>query len=188
MVRPGASGRARRGRGPRVRAALRRFLQDKSPSAEVRRLMQTKDGYDPLVWNLMAGQLGLQGLAIPEKFGGSGYGPVEQATVLEEMGRALLCAPYFGTAVLAARALLASGDQGAQEQFLPGIADGSTIATADDPVRPIPPLLQTTLGASPGSAESAVHRACESSNAPQTSLISTIPMRPESATTGKCRK
>ena len=111
-----------------LRESMRRFLQDKSPSAEVRRLMQTEDGYDPRVWSLMAGQLGLQGLAIPEKFGGSGYGPLEQAIVLEEMGRALLCAPYFGTAVLAAGALLASGDESAQQQFLPGIADGSTIA------------------------------------------------------------
>ena len=45
------------------------------------------------------------------------------------MGRALLCAPYFATAVLATQALLASGDQAAQEEFLPGIADGTTIAT-----------------------------------------------------------
>jgi alkylation response protein AidB-like acyl-CoA dehydrogenase len=108
---------------------LRRFLQDKSPSGEVRRLMQTDEGYDPRIWTQMAGQLGLQGLAIPEKFGGSGCGPVEVAIACEEMGRALLCAPYFGTAVLAAQALLASGDQAAQEQFLPGIADGTIIGT-----------------------------------------------------------
>jgi alkylation response protein AidB-like acyl-CoA dehydrogenase len=112
-----------------LREGLRRFLTDKSPSTEVRRLMDTDDGYDPAVWSQLAGQLGVQGLAIPEKFGGFGFGAVEQAIVLEEMGRALLCAPYFGTAVLAAQALLASGDSAAQEQFLPGIADGTTIAT-----------------------------------------------------------
>jgi alkylation response protein AidB-like acyl-CoA dehydrogenase len=112
-----------------LRDGLRRFLTDKSPPAQVRRLMETGEGYDPAVWAQLAGQLGVTGLAIPEKFGGSGYGPVELAIVLEEMGRALLCAPFFGTAVLAAQALLASGDSAAQEQFLPGIADGSTIAT-----------------------------------------------------------
>jgi alkylation response protein AidB-like acyl-CoA dehydrogenase len=110
-------------------ATLRRFLQDKSPSAEVRRLMQTEQGYDPQAWAQLAGQLGLQGLAIPEKYGGSGAGPVELAVACEEMGRALLCAPYFATAVLAAQALLASGDQAAAEEFLPSLADGSTIAT-----------------------------------------------------------
>jgi alkylation response protein AidB-like acyl-CoA dehydrogenase len=110
-------------------ATLRRFLQDKSGSSEVRRLMQTEAGYDPRTWSQLAGQLGLPGLVIPEKHGGSGAGPVELALVCEEMGRALLCAPFFATAVLAAQTLLASGDEAAQEEFLPGIADGETIAT-----------------------------------------------------------
>ena len=110
-------------------ATLRRFLQDKSGSSEVRRLMATETGYDPRTWSQLAGQLGLPGLIVPEKHGGSGAGPVELALVCEEMGRALLCAPFFATAVLAVRALLASGDQAAADEFLPGIADGSTIAT-----------------------------------------------------------
>jgi alkylation response protein AidB-like acyl-CoA dehydrogenase len=112
-----------------LRDGLRRFLTDKSPSAEVRRLMDTDEGYDPKVWQQLAQQLGVTGLTIPEKFGGLGYGAVEQAIVLEEMGRALLCAPYLSTAVLAVQALLASGDAAAQEQHLPGIAEGTTIAT-----------------------------------------------------------
>ncbi len=110
-------------------ATLRRFLQDKSSSSEVRRLMQTEQGYDPQTWAQLAGQLGLPGLVIPEKYGGSGAGPVELAIVCEEMGRALLCAPYFATAVLATAALLDSGDQAAAEEFLPAIADGTAIAT-----------------------------------------------------------
>ena len=53
------------------RQALRRFFQQKSPTTEVRRLMATDEGYDPAVWKQMAEQLGLQGLLIPEGFGGS---------------------------------------------------------------------------------------------------------------------
>ena len=34
-----------------LRRSVRRFLEDKSPSAEVRRLMETTDGYDPKVWS-----------------------------------------------------------------------------------------------------------------------------------------
>jgi alkylation response protein AidB-like acyl-CoA dehydrogenase len=112
-----------------LRRSVRRFLEDKSPESEVRRLMETTEGYDPAVWDQMAQQLGLQGLAIPEEYGGSGYGYVELVVVLEEMGRALLCAPYFSTVALAANALLSSGDDAAKKEFLPGIAAGSTIAT-----------------------------------------------------------
>jgi alkylation response protein AidB-like acyl-CoA dehydrogenase len=111
-----------------LRKAVRRFLDDKSPETEVRRLMETTDGYDPAVWTQMAEQLGLQGLIIPEQYGGSGYGYVELIVVLEEMGRALLCAPYFSSVALAANLLLASGDEAAKADYLPGIAAGTTIA------------------------------------------------------------
>ena len=77
----------------------------------------------------MAEQMGLQGLHIPEEFGGSGFSYVELGIVLEEMGRALLCAPFFSTVVLAANALLQSGDEAAKQDYLPGIASGETIAT-----------------------------------------------------------
>src|SRR5207248_6181750 len=70
-----------------------------------------------------------EGLAIPEEFGGSGYSYVELIVVLEEMGRRLLCAPYFSTVVLAANTLLHSGDDAAKKEHLPGIATGETIAT-----------------------------------------------------------
>ena len=80
-----------------LRDAVRRFLEAKSPSTEVRRLMETTEGYDPAVWSQMGDQLGLQGLVIPEEFGGSGYGFIELVVVLEEMGRRLLCAPYFSS-------------------------------------------------------------------------------------------
>jgi alkylation response protein AidB-like acyl-CoA dehydrogenase len=107
---------------------VRRFLAEKSPVSEVRRLMATEAGYDPAVWAQL-GRLGLAGLAIPEEYGGAGRGPVEQLIVCEEMGAALLCAPYLASAVLAAWALLASGDAAAQADLLPGIASGETIAT-----------------------------------------------------------
>ena len=106
---------------------VRRFLAEKSPVSEVRRLMATDPGYDPAVW-AQIGQLGLAGLIVPEKHGGSGCGPVEQLVVCEEMGAALLCAPYLGSAVLATWALLASDDADAQADLLPAMAAGERIA------------------------------------------------------------
>jgi alkylation response protein AidB-like acyl-CoA dehydrogenase len=91
--------------------------------------METDDGFDPKVWSQMADQLGLQAMAIPEEYGGAGFGFTELGIALEEMGRVLLCAPFFASAVLAAQALLASGDETAKKELLPGIASGETIAT-----------------------------------------------------------
>jgi len=112
-----------------LRSAVRRFLEDKSPVSEVRRLMETTEGFDRAVWEQMANQLGLQALAIPEEYGGAGFGYVELIVVFEEMGAALMCAPYFSTVALAANALLTSNDDSAKKDLLPGIASGETIAT-----------------------------------------------------------
>jgi alkylation response protein AidB-like acyl-CoA dehydrogenase len=111
-----------------LRDAVRRFLEAKSPSSEVRRLMETTEGYDPAVWSQMAGELGLQSIHIPEEYGGQGFTFVELAIVLEEMGRVLLCSPYFSSVVLAADAIMNAGTPAQQGELLPGIASGETIA------------------------------------------------------------
>ena len=112
-----------------LREFVRQFLENYSPEATVRELMETDDGYDPETWSMMAEQLGLQSLIIPEEHGGQGFGYVELSVVLEEMGRALLCAPFFSTVVLAANTLIHCGDDAAAADLLPGIASGETIAT-----------------------------------------------------------
>ena len=112
-----------------LRDAVRKFLEAKSPETEVRRLMETTEGYDPAVWSQMANELGLQSLHIPEAYGGQGFSWVELGIVLEEQGRALLCAPYFSTVVLAANAILNAGTEDQKAALLPGIASGETIAT-----------------------------------------------------------
>jgi alkylation response protein AidB-like acyl-CoA dehydrogenase len=112
-----------------LRRIVRQFLESKSPETAVRELMATEKGFDDAVWAQMGEQLGLQGLVVPEEFGGSGYSYIELIVVLEEMGRALLCAPYFSTVVLAANTLIHSGDDSAKQAYLPGIASGETIAT-----------------------------------------------------------
>jgi len=111
-----------------LREFVRSFLDDKSPEAAVREQMDTDQGFDRDVWNQMAEQMGLQALAIPEEYGGQGFGFVELIVVLEEMGRSLLCAPFFSSVVLSANTLLLSGDDEARNAHLPGIAAGETIA------------------------------------------------------------
>ena len=112
-----------------LRKTVRAFLDAKSPETAVREQMETVNGFDPAVWSQMGSQMGLMGIHIPEEFGGMGFSYVELGVVLEEMGRSLLCAPFFSTVVLAANTLMQSGDEAAKKKYLPGIASGETTAT-----------------------------------------------------------
>lgn len=112
-----------------LRRTVRAFFESKADEETVRRQLESPQGYDAAVWQQMTGQLGLTGLAIPEEFGGQGFTFVELGIVAEEMGRCLLPAPYFASAVLAANLIMHSGDAAIQGRFLPGIASGSTVAT-----------------------------------------------------------
>ncbi len=111
-----------------LREFVRSFLTEKSSEEAVREQMETEAGYDAAVWEQLSEQMGLPGLVIPEDFGGQGFGFVELGIVFEEMGRALLCAPFLSS-TLAALTLMHSGDDTAKAAHLPGIASGETIAT-----------------------------------------------------------
>lgn len=112
-----------------LRTVLREFFAETSSPDDVRKHMAAPRGYDEALWSRMANEIGVQGLAIPERYGGSGYTFAELAVVLQEAGRALLCAPLLSTVVLAAHALLLSGDEAACARHLPAIAAGTRIAT-----------------------------------------------------------
>ncbi|HEY5680791.1 MAG TPA: acyl-CoA dehydrogenase family protein [Pseudomonadales bacterium] len=109
------------------REATRRFLQDKSPTTEVRRLMETSEGFDEAVWKQLSGELALPGIHIPEQYGGAGFGPVELGIIMEELGRSLLCAPYFGSSVLAATAILEAATEDWKCELLPALAAGEQL-------------------------------------------------------------
>jgi alkylation response protein AidB-like acyl-CoA dehydrogenase len=111
------------------RSVLRRFLEEKSPPTAVRKLMETETGWDRTVFRDLNQQLGLSAVHIPEAYGGQGFSFVELGIVLEEMGRALLCSPYFASTVLAATAIMNAGSEAQKKELLPGIADADTIAT-----------------------------------------------------------
>jgi alkylation response protein AidB-like acyl-CoA dehydrogenase len=112
-----------------LRATLRRFFESRSPEAAVRKAIDSDAGYDAELWKQMAEQMGLQGLGLPEEYGGSGFGAHETTIVLEELGRALVPSPFFPTIVLAAELLLAIGDDDANAKYLPGMASGGLLAT-----------------------------------------------------------
>jgi alkylation response protein AidB-like acyl-CoA dehydrogenase len=91
--------------------------------------METEAGWERDRWREMNDALGLCGVHVPEVFGGQGFGFVELGIVLEEMGRALVCAPYFASAVLATTAILNVAGEAQKAELLPPLALGETVAT-----------------------------------------------------------
>jgi alkylation response protein AidB-like acyl-CoA dehydrogenase len=92
--------------------------------AAVRAAMESDKGYDESLWQLLCEQVGAAALVIPEELGGAGGELADAATVLQELGRALVPSPLLGT-TLAELALLAAPEPDAET--LEGLAAGSSI-------------------------------------------------------------
>jgi acyl-CoA dehydrogenase len=112
-----------------LRGVLREFFAETSSPEDVRKHIESGHGHDEVLWSRMADEIGIQGLAIPETYGGAGFSFAELAVVLRESGRALVCVPLLSTVVLAAHALLLSEDGEACGRHLPSIASGTLTAT-----------------------------------------------------------
>ncbi|MEU6356647.1 acyl-CoA dehydrogenase family protein [Streptomyces sp. NPDC047072] len=112
-----------------LRSVLRDLFAEACGGEEVREQAESPRGYDPVLWDRLAREIGVQGLAVPEEYGGGGYTYAELAVALEEAGRVLCPVPLLTTVVLAGHTLLASGDRHARARWLPGIAAGAITAT-----------------------------------------------------------
>lgn len=106
------------------------FFADVSGSEAVRAAMATEQGYDDALWQSLCQDLYLQAVTVPEAFGGMGLGYVELVAVMEQMGRFLVCAPYFSTVCLASTALLLAADAEQQATYFAEILEGKTATLA----------------------------------------------------------
>lgn len=111
-----------------LRESVRNLLAKHSDSSAVRKAITAPEGYDAGLWERMVEQIGVAALAVPEDYDGVGASLAETHVVLEELGRTLTPSPMLGSAVLAAQALLLSGDTEACARLLPGIAAGEIAA------------------------------------------------------------
>ncbi len=111
-----------------LRDTARKFLSARADSEKVRADMADDAGVDDAIWAEMA-QMGWQAMAIPEEFGGAGYGWTEVAVLVEEMGRRLVVAPYLSSAVLGTAALLHGGSDEQCREHLPAVASGEVRLT-----------------------------------------------------------
>lgn len=118
-----------------LQASVAGFFARHAGRDKVRDLFETPTGYDRSVWSRLSQEVGLPALTISEQFGGAGFGPLEQAVVMEEVGRSLYCAPYLSSAVAATSFLQVSGDESVQAELLPRLASGElrgTVALVED--------------------------------------------------------
>ncbi|NKI17715.1 acyl-CoA/acyl-ACP dehydrogenase [Spongiibacter sp. KMU-166] len=113
-----------------IRDSAETFLKATSTSAAVRAAMSTELGYDAELWQRLCGELYWQAIHIPETYGGLGLSYVEVVALFEQMGRFLLCAPYFSTVALATNALLCAGSEAQKADYLGRICAGSTATLA----------------------------------------------------------
>ncbi|MGN6473339.1 MAG: acyl-CoA dehydrogenase [Mycobacteriales bacterium] len=109
-----------------LRESAREMLACHCPPAAARAALEAGAEELPAYW-AAAAELGWFGLHIAEEHGGAGYGLLELAVVIEELGRAVAPGPFVPTAHAAA--VIAREGGAIAKELLPGLVDGSTVAT-----------------------------------------------------------
>ncbi|KQU07176.1 acyl-CoA dehydrogenase [Rhodococcus sp. Leaf7] len=108
-----------------LRASVRAAAADLGGPDLCRSLDPAGAGWDAGAWSVMAGQIGVSSLGLPESCGGLG-GLAELAVVAEELGAALLPIPFLST-VLTAQVLVHAGGA---DDVITDIAEGRPAAFA----------------------------------------------------------
>jgi alkylation response protein AidB-like acyl-CoA dehydrogenase len=106
----------------------REYLNEHSSLAHVREVFEADAGYSSDLWKGIA-ELGWLGVAIPEEYGGAGFGYLELAMIAGEIGQSLAPVPFGSTVYLAAEAINRSGSEDQKKKYLAGIAEGELKGT-----------------------------------------------------------
>ncbi len=110
-----------------LRQTVREASSEAGYPARVRDLETSDTGLDPALWRLLAEDIGLAGVGLPEEVGGLG-GLAELLAVAEELGATLAPVPFVSSTVLAGQVLAGCGDPGLP--FLERIASGEIAGPA----------------------------------------------------------
>lgn len=112
-----------------LKDTARELLKDRAPLALCRRVLEDDaELYAAELWSEL-GEMGWLGTAIPEEYGGAGFGYVELALLAEEIGRSLAPVPFGSSVILASEAVLLAGSDEQRNRYLPKLASGEAIGT-----------------------------------------------------------
>lgn len=112
-----------------LQKTLRGFFVDQYGASGLRAIVDNGAGHDSQLWTMLAKDLGLAGLAVPEEHGGAGGSEVDLAILWEEYGRALVSSPLLASLGLAVPALRHMATEEARDTWLPSLAQGELTAT-----------------------------------------------------------
>lgn len=108
---------------------MRSFVAKYASEIRIRKIVDSGECHDREAWQALSEQIGAPGLAVPEQYGGVGFGIGELAVILEQSGRALFPSPFLSSSVLATYAILGADDRALNEKLLPRLASGERLAT-----------------------------------------------------------
>src|SRR4051812_17701873 len=112
-----------------IQGLAAQILGDKVTHERLKEIEASPEWFDRDLWAELA-KAGLIGIALPEDVGGGGFGVLEAALILEEIGRTVAPVPYLPTVVLGALPIAQFGSDEQRKRLLPGVAEGDTILTA----------------------------------------------------------
>lgn len=109
-----------------LKSGVEDFIARESQREAIIDVVQTETGYSQDAWKTAA-DIGWLGMAIPEKYGGSGSSVTDLAVVYEALGYGPVPGPFFSSGVFSAYTLLALGDEPQRSEYLPRIASGDAV-------------------------------------------------------------
>ncbi len=131
-----------------LKQQTRGFLRAACDTTVPRRVLENADEpYARDLWQQICANESL-GIAIPEEYGGIGFGYLELCVVAEELGRAIAPVPFSSSVYLATEAVLLGGSEDQKQALLPKLAGGEAIGTfalSEGPGQATEANLQTTL-------------------------------------------
>ena len=104
------------------------IFEGSSSADRVNEIELTDDRFDQDLWQELAAA-NLLGVAIPEEYGGLGFGIFELAVVLEQQGRAVAPIPLLPTLAMGALAVTKFGSIEQRSRLLPAVTSGECILT-----------------------------------------------------------
>lgn len=106
-----------------IKDSVRSLMMKEFPEDRVRELCERKEF--PLEFDKRIAELGIYGICFPEKYGGSNFGIIEVALVVEELSRfSIDFGISFGLNILGGLTYLLFGRDEHKEKYLPKIVNG----------------------------------------------------------------